>query len=141
MHGYNVNSTNQKVVDSAESVSHSIQCQSVESNYNTLLSTAQTKVKSLSGKIIKCKALIDNASQNSLISRKIAEKLNLPLVSTSHKLVGINGVSAETYLNSTKLQFLPHFSNEYKVLNALVVSQVTNPLPNFRLVKSSWPHI
>ena len=43
-------------------------------------------------------------------------------------------------LNSTKLQFLPHFSNEYRMLNALVVSQVTNPLPNFWMVKTSWPH-
>ena len=127
-------------MDSAESVSHSVQCQSVEQNYNILLSTAQIKVKSPSGKIIKCKAFIDNAPLNSLISREYVEKLNLLLLSTSHRLIGINWFSAETCLNSTKLQFSRHFSNEYKMLNTLVVSLVATPLPNFRVVKTSWPH-
>ena len=79
-------------MDSTESASHNVQYQSIDPNYNILLSTVQIKVKLFSGKIIKCKTLIDNASQNSLISRHCIEKLNLPLVSTSPRLVGINGV-------------------------------------------------
>ena len=39
------------------------------------------------------------------------------------------------------ITILSLFSNEYKILNTLVVSRVTTFIPNFRLVKTNWPYI
>ncbi|GFU10365.1 DUF1758 domain-containing protein [Trichonephila clavipes] len=49
---------------------------------HVLLSTALINVKSKHGEQITCRALIDNASQNSLISKQCADRLKLPLKNT-----------------------------------------------------------
>ncbi|KAF8785882.1 hypothetical protein HNY73_011379 [Argiope bruennichi] len=111
------------------------------SNSSVLLSTAVIKVKDHSGKFVNCRALIDNASQLSLISKKLAHQLNLPLKNTNHKLTGINGINAETSLHSCQVEFTPHFSSKTFNLNALVVNKVTSPLPNFDIQIQHWPHL
>ncbi|GFX51229.1 retrovirus-related Pol polyprotein from transposon TNT 1-94 [Trichonephila clavipes] len=55
---------------------------------HVLLSTVLINVKSKYGQQITCCALIDNASQNSLISKQCADRLKLPLKHTNHKFVG-----------------------------------------------------
>ncbi|GFV77150.1 uncharacterized protein TNCV_1771621 [Trichonephila clavipes] len=72
---------------------------------HVLLSTALINVKSKHGEQITCRALIDNASQNSLISKQCADRLKLPLKHTNHKLVGVNETFAETSLYSTNFEF------------------------------------
>lgn len=108
---------------------------------NVLLSTALLSVKSQSGEVIQLKAIIDGGSQSSLASRGCVERLKLPLRKTSHCLLGINGVNAETSLFMTDLTFSPHFGSESFHVEALVVNKVTPPLPNFRVQSRKWPHI
>ncbi|GFS87042.1 integrase catalytic domain-containing protein [Trichonephila clavipes] len=72
---------------------------------HVLLSTALINVKSKHGEQITCRALIDNASQNSLISKQCADRLKLPLKHTNHKLVDVNETFAETSLYSTNFEF------------------------------------
>lgn len=141
LHIFTPNSANQVSENSKESVSHSVQSANENENFNVLLSTALIDVRSPTGKIIRCRALIDNASQNSLISKKCATVLQLQLSGTSHRLVGINGISAETCLYSTTLEFSPYFVNQFQPLTALVVNRITTPLPNFQLKTTTWPHI
>ncbi|KAF8797168.1 hypothetical protein HNY73_001462 [Argiope bruennichi] len=136
LHKYNVNlptetGSNPDVVAVSNGVSNS----------SVLLSTAVIKVKDHSGKFVKCRALIDNASQLSLISKKLAHQLNLPLKNTNHKLTGINGINAETSLHSCQVEFTPHFSSKTFNLNALVVNKVTSLLPNFDIQIQHWPHL
>lgn len=141
LHVYAVNTNDKRTENSVVSVSNSVQCPHNAQICNILLSTALIKVKSKTGKLIQCRALIDNASQNSLISRECAERLQLPLQSTTHRLVGINGMLAETSLHLTEFSFYPHFSSESYSVEALVVKQVTSPLPNFTLDRHDFPHL
>lgn len=106
-----------------------------------LLSTANIRIKSASGKFITCRALLDSASQNCLISKSCAEKLNLHQKPTSHRLIGINNTYAETSLSHTTFSFSPHFSAEMFTVDALVVSKVTTALPNFKLKIEHWKHL
>ncbi|GFV58457.1 DUF1758 domain-containing protein [Trichonephila clavipes] len=106
-----------------------------------LLSTAIIKIKSKSGKCIDCKALIENASQLSLNSGRLKEKLDIPVKSEKHKISGINGVNAETSLHSCTIEFTPHFSSLKFNLEAIVVNKVTSPLPDFQFKNRQFPHL
>lgn len=139
LHVYSVNKGTSEVCGSSSPemlVSNSAQCLSS----NVLLSTALINVKNRDGKVIQCRALIDNASQNSLITRECATRLDLPSRSTSHSLVGINCIMAETSLCRTEFYFTPHFSDDSHSVKAFVVERVTSPLPNFHLRQHNWPH-
>ncbi|GFU27329.1 DUF1758 domain-containing protein [Trichonephila clavipes] len=98
---------------------------------HVLLSTALINVKSKHGEQITCHALIDNASQNSLISKQCADRLKLPLKHTNHKLVGVNETFAETSLYSTNFEFSSCVSSDKFQVKALLVSKVTSAMPNF----------
>ncbi|GFY06137.1 integrase catalytic domain-containing protein [Trichonephila clavipes] len=107
---------------------------------HVLLFTALINVKSKHGEQITCRALIDNASQNSLISKQCADRLKLPLKHTNHKLVGVNETFAETSLYSTNFEFSCVSSDKFQV-KALLVSKVTSAMPNFPIKYHEWPHI
>ncbi|GFW81189.1 DUF1758 domain-containing protein [Trichonephila clavipes] len=108
---------------------------------HVLLSTALINVKSKHGEQITCRALIDNASQNSLISNQCADRLKLPLKHTNHKLVGVNETFAETSLYSTNFEFSSCVSSDKFQVKALLVSKVTSAMPNFPIKYHEWPHI
>ncbi|GFW75351.1 DUF1758 domain-containing protein [Trichonephila clavipes] len=142
LHVYNVNGfalseTSQNVV----AVSRGCQLRGNKQTSPVLLSTAIIKIKSKSGKYIECRALIDNASQLSLISEKLKEKLNVPVKREKHKISGINGVNAETSLHSYTIEFTPHFSSLKFNLESIVVHKVTSPLPNFQSENRQFPHL
>ncbi|GFX99333.1 integrase catalytic domain-containing protein [Trichonephila clavipes] len=84
---------------------------------------------------------VDNASQLSLISGRLKEKLDIPVKSENHKISGINGVNAETSLHSCTIEFTPHFSSLKFNLEAIVVNKVTSPLPNFQFENRQFPHL
>ena len=73
------NSANEINANMSESVSNCSQCTKGEENYKVLKSTAIVNVKSSNGQVMRCKVLINTASQNSLISIKCVNFLNLPL--------------------------------------------------------------
>ncbi|GFX00822.1 hypothetical protein TNCV_4577891 [Trichonephila clavipes] len=108
---------------------------------HVLLPTALINVKSKHGEQITCHALIDNASQNSLISKQCADRLKLPLKHTNHKLVGVNETFAETSLYSTNFEFSSCVSSDKFQVKALLVSKVTSAMPNFPIKYHEWPHI
>ncbi|GFX58021.1 hypothetical protein TNCV_4047791 [Trichonephila clavipes] len=97
---------------------------------HVLLSTALINVKSKHGEQVTCRALIDNASQNSLISKQCADRLKLPLKHTNHKLVGVNETFAETSLYSTNFEFSSCVSSDKFQVKALLVSKVSSAMPN-----------
>ncbi|GFY31756.1 DUF1758 domain-containing protein [Trichonephila clavipes] len=89
----------------------------------------------------KSKLGTNNASQLSLISGRLKEKLDIPVKSEKHKISGINGVNAETSLHSCTIEFTPHFSSLKFNLEAIVVNKVTSPLPNFQFKNRQFPHL
>ncbi|GFX98126.1 DUF1758 domain-containing protein [Trichonephila clavipes] len=102
LHIYSVSPSADTQANSVVTVSNNC-TQSVEGH--VLLSTALINVKSTHSEQITCRALIDNASQNSLISKQCADRLKLPLKHTNHKLVGVNETFAETSLYLTNFEF------------------------------------
>ncbi|GFV16946.1 DUF1758 domain-containing protein [Trichonephila clavipes] len=142
LHVYNVNGSalsenSQNVV----AVSRGCQLKGNKQTSPVLLSTAIIKIKSKSGKCNECRALIDNASQLSLISGRLKEKLDIPVKSEKHKISGINGVNAETSLHSCTIEFTPHFSSLKFNLEAILINKVTSPLPNFQFKNRQFPHL
>ncbi|GFX73511.1 putative bel15-i ag [Trichonephila clavipes] len=79
LHIYSVSPSADTQANSVVTVSNNC-TQSAEGH--VLLSTALINVKSKHGEQITCRALIDNASQNSLISKQCADRLKLPLKNT-----------------------------------------------------------
>ncbi|GFV31151.1 DUF1758 domain-containing protein [Trichonephila clavipes] len=141
LHVYNLNGSalsenSQNVV----AVSRGCQLKGNKQTSPVLLSTSIIKIQSKSGKCIECKALIDNASQLSLISGRLKEKLDIPVKSEKHKISGINGVNAETSLHSCTIEFIPHFSSLKFNLEA-IVNKVTSSLPNFQFKNRQFPHL
>ena len=76
---------NSNTEQASVSVLNSVQGFSFKPSQNVLLVTALVRIKSKSGKIIQCRALLDNGSQNLLISENCANILDLPLVKTNHR--------------------------------------------------------
>ncbi|GFY09223.1 integrase catalytic domain-containing protein [Trichonephila clavipes] len=101
LHIYSVSPSADTQANSVVTVSNNCR-QSAEGH--VLLSTTLINAKSKHGEQITCRALIDNASQNSLISKQCADRLKLPLKHTNHKLVGANETFAETSLYSTNFE-------------------------------------
>ncbi|GFW34715.1 DUF1758 domain-containing protein [Trichonephila clavipes] len=138
LHIYSVSPSADTQANSVVTVSNNC-TQSAEGH--VLLSTALIKVKSKHGEQITCRALIDNASQNSLISKQCADRLKLPLKHTNHKLVGVNETFAETSLYSTNFEFSSSVSSDKFQVKALLESKVTSAMPNFPIKYHEWPHI
>ncbi|GFV93596.1 DUF1758 domain-containing protein [Trichonephila clavipes] len=138
LHIYSVSPSADTQANSIVTVSNNC-TQSAEGH--VLLSTALINVKSTHGEQITCRALIDNASQNSLISKQCADRLKLPLKHTNHKLVGVNETFAETSLYSTNFEFSSCVSSDKFQVKALLVSKVTSAMPNFPIKYHEWPHI
>ncbi|GFW66731.1 DUF1758 domain-containing protein [Trichonephila clavipes] len=138
LHIYSVSPSADTQANSVVTVSNNC-TQSAEGH--VLLSTALINVKSKHGEQITCRALIDNASQNSLISKQCADRLKLPLKHTNHKLVGVNETFAETSLYSTNFEFSSCVSSDNIQVKALLVSKVTSAMPNFPIKYHEWPHI
>ncbi|GFV45777.1 hypothetical protein TNCV_2321371 [Trichonephila clavipes] len=127
LHIYSVSPSADTQANSVVTVSNNC-TQSAEGH--VLLSTALINIKSKHGQQITCRALIDNASQNSLISKQCADRLKLPLKHTNHKLVGVNETFAETSLYSTNFEFSSCVSSDKFQVKALLVSKVTSAISN-----------
>ncbi|GFW54359.1 integrase catalytic domain-containing protein [Trichonephila clavipes] len=138
LHIYSVSPSADTQANSVVTVSNNC-TQSAEGH--VLLSTALINVKSKHGKQITCRALIDIASQNSLISKQCAYRLKLPLKHTNHKLVGVNETFSETSLYSTNFEFSSCVSSDKFQVKALLVSKFTSAMPNFAIKNHEWPHI
>ncbi|GBM46109.1 hypothetical protein AVEN_236126-1 [Araneus ventricosus] len=113
-------------------VSSGIQLHTSRQSSSVLLSTAIIKVKSRWGKLIECKALVANASQLSLISQNLAEKLNLPLKNG----LPVKGPSATPIAIPTQLGYiLPGKIYTNKVPEAVIHSTLCDNLTKFRTLE------
>jgi len=117
----------------------SLQSSFCDLSSSVLLSTVAVKIKTSSGDLIDCTALIDNASQFSLITEQLVNKLNLPVENSIHRLTGMNGLDAETSLHNSKVEFQPHFCSQIFDLQVYVVKKVTSPLPNLIRKANCFP--
>ncbi|UYV81320.1 hypothetical protein LAZ67_20000761 [Cordylochernes scorpioides] len=107
-----------------------------------LLSTATIMVMNHQGKYQPCRALIDTASQATLITRDCLKKLNLEPSRTRVELAGIGGQILDRPNGVINLNFTSHFnmSRIFKT-NALVVDKVTSYMPYLKFEEHQFDHL
>ncbi|UYV82911.1 hypothetical protein LAZ67_22001357 [Cordylochernes scorpioides] len=107
-----------------------------------LLSTATIMVMNHQGKYQPCRALIDTASQATLITRDCLKKLNLEPSRTRIELAGIGGQILDRPNGVINLNFTSHFnmSRIFKT-NALVVDKVTSYMPYLKFEEHQFDHL
>ncbi|UYV73090.1 hypothetical protein LAZ67_10001791, partial [Cordylochernes scorpioides] len=109
---------------------------------DSLLSTATIMVMNHQGKYQPCRALIDTASQATLITRDCLKKLNLEPSRTRVELAGIGGQILDRPNGVINLNFTSHFnmSRIFKT-NALVVDKVTSYMPYLKFEEHQFDHL
>ncbi|UYV75388.1 hypothetical protein LAZ67_13000092 [Cordylochernes scorpioides] len=107
-----------------------------------LLSTATIMVMNHQGKYQPCRALIDTASQATLITRDCLKKLNLEPSRTRVELAGIGGQILDRPNGVINLNFTSHFNMPriFKT-NALVVDMVTSYMPYLKFEEHQFDHL
>ncbi|UYV83162.1 hypothetical protein LAZ67_23000039 [Cordylochernes scorpioides] len=88
-----------------------------------------------------CRALIDSGAQKSVITKTLADKLNITQEHTKVKISGFNSTmqSQVNKIIKVKLSSIyDHFKFETK---ALIVKDLSNKIPNFYTNNPVWPHL
>ncbi|UYV76985.1 hypothetical protein LAZ67_14002708, partial [Cordylochernes scorpioides] len=108
---------------------------------NIYLSTALMKVFNSNNDKLMCRALIDSGAQKSLITKKLADKLNIAQEHTKVKIAGFNSTMQSQVNKIIKIKLssiYDHFKFETK---ALIVKDLSNKIPNFYTHNPVWPHL
>ncbi|UYV63113.1 hypothetical protein LAZ67_2003172 [Cordylochernes scorpioides] len=122
---------------------HNTTClMSTQEDSFVLLSTATIMVMKHQGKYQPCIALIDTASQATLITRDCLKKLNLEPSRTRVELAGIGGQILDRPNGVINLNFTSHFniSRIFKT-NALVADKVTSYMPYLKFEEHQFDHL
>ncbi|UYV60601.1 hypothetical protein LAZ67_1001635 [Cordylochernes scorpioides] len=116
--------------------------QAESKNSFVLLSTATIMVMNHQGKYQPCRALIDTASQATLITLDCLKKLNLEPSRTRVELAGIGGQILNRPDRVINLNLTSHFnlSKVFKT-NALVVDKVTSYMPYLKFEEHQLHHL
>ncbi|UYV61437.1 hypothetical protein LAZ67_1004850 [Cordylochernes scorpioides] len=108
---------------------------------NIFLSTALIKVFNPNNDELMCRALIDSGAQKSLITKTLADKLNIAQEHTKVKIAGFNSTMQSQVNKIIKIKLssiYDHFKFETK---ALIVKDLSNKIPNFYTHNPVWPHL
>lgn len=116
-------------------------CTSKFKSKNTLLATALVSVGSPNGVNHILRALIDQGSQATFITRSAAQLLKLPLISANISVSGV-GKSSERIKHSTTIKINSLTDTRFQItVNAFVLQKISNlrcTLPNENI---NWPHL
>lgn len=104
---------------------------------NVLLSTAIVKVKTAQGHFIKCRALLDSASQATLLTESFCNKLQLQ---KSKQSIPISGINSQDTQSSYEVDVtMKSCHSNYKVsFKGLVIKQIVENLPSSFIDISNW---
>ncbi|UYV74590.1 hypothetical protein LAZ67_12000208 [Cordylochernes scorpioides] len=108
---------------------------------NIFLSTTLIKVFNPNNDELMCRALIDSGAQKSLITKTLADKLNITQEHTKVKIAGFNSTIQSQVNKIIKIKLssiYDHFKFETK---ALIVKDLSNKIPNFYTHNPVWPHL
>lgn len=95
-----------------------------------ILATALVIVKAFDGKSHVFRALLDNASQESFVSRRVVQFLGLTPSATSMTVSGVGQSQAPRPLGEIQFQFSAHHDSSFSMaINAFVLPVITHTLP------------
>lgn len=123
-------------------VSHVCQSTPVPDPKETMLPTAWVTVVSQGGRLLRMRALIDQASQVSVISRPALQRLGLKWNQTDIALQGVGESDAGKMYGCVRFAIAAGEKSEHMLdVRALVLASVTADLPNVSVMKSAHPLI
>lgn len=106
-----------------------------------LLSTAQVYVDNKHKKYVSVRCLIDNASQNNIITLACCKKLQLNIISLSNSVIKGVGTSSRPIIGYVEIKVTAkNKTNSYKI-TALVVDCITDKLPSHFVDTSEVQHL
>ncbi|UYV61483.1 hypothetical protein LAZ67_1005017, partial [Cordylochernes scorpioides] len=138
-----VQSTSPKSVQPSSVSSTSTSCclSGADGSIQILLSTAIIHIQDVNGEDQICRALLDNGSQRSLITEKCAAKLGIPIRRKRIAVGGLGDQLVESSLGEVLIRFSSHFAHQSFETTALVLSKLTNNIPNFTVNKINYSHM
>ena len=110
---------------------------------DALMPTAQVLLTGPGGQSIKARALIDSGASISLVSKRITQLLDLPLIPSYVPLIAVQGAPSKPSSYITSLTISPIFDRETEIIcEPAVVQNVTIDLPTqFVPSLTDLPHI
>ncbi|UYV70535.1 hypothetical protein LAZ67_7003438 [Cordylochernes scorpioides] len=107
---------------------------------NIYLSTALIKVFNSNNDELMCRALIDSGAQKSLITKTLADKLNITREHTKVN-AGFNSTIQSQVNKIIKIKLSSLYDNFKFETKALIVKDLLNKIPNFYTHNPVWPHL
>lgn len=107
-----------------------------------LLATAQVNIVALNGSSTLAKALVDQGSEITLTSERIAQRLKLPRIRSSIPLVGVGAQISSRTRGAVHFKLKPHFSSNFETsITAHVLTKLTGTIPSMQIPQHSWPYL
>ncbi|XP_011264271.2 uncharacterized protein LOC105256226 [Camponotus floridanus] len=139
-----INPDNSPVTNPKSTEAHVLHAakQSKPSMSSIFLATAQVDVIAPNNETLRARALIDQGSEISLISERIAQVLRLPRTRSSIPLVGIGGKKSNKTRGIVFFKFRPHFnSNSELSMTAHILPKLTDTIPSIQIEQRNWHHL
>ncbi|KAH9643476.1 hypothetical protein HF086_017257 [Spodoptera exigua] len=110
--------------------SSSVTLTSYTQSKTVLLSTAQVNILDKHGKPHTARALLDNGSTSSYITRKLCSKLGLPIHTIDATVTSINNQCTNITENTNIQIHSPHNKNYSTNTLCLIINQISNSVPH-----------
>ncbi|XP_036140471.1 uncharacterized protein LOC118644862 [Monomorium pharaonis] len=109
---------------------------------NVLLATAYVKIVAPNGESLKARALIDQGSEISLITERIAQRLKLRRSNSNIPLIGIGAQRSTKTKRSTTFTIAPHYDSNFQcIVSAHILPKLTTSIPSVAVNPKSWSHL
>lgn len=114
----------------------------VNVNKKILLATAIIYVYTVNGEKIPAKALVDQGSENTIVSSALAKKLNLNRKPDGTQIVGIGGVEVQSEATAINLKFSSHTDSSFVMeVTSSTMDKISSDLPIIPVHREDWPHL
>lgn len=98
----------------------------LQSRAPILLATAVVTVKSSTGSTVTVRALVDQGSEMTFISARVAQLMRAQRIKIPGEISAVGGIHAGTCRHATRITISPHYSNSPSVAaTALILKSVT----------------
>lgn len=107
-----------------------------------LLATAIIFVHTIYGEKIAAKALVDQGSQNTLITAALAKKLGLIGRKKCVEIIGIGDIKVPSQDEMVTLKFSSHTDPSFEMnVSTSVINKISGDLPMIPVHRENWPHL
>lgn len=121
---------------------HHAHSKSINLNSVVLLATAQVRVVNQSGDLCPARILLDQGSEVSLITERLAQQLRITRTSSQIRLIGIGTQCTEKARGMIRLILQPHFNSSTEIpVTAHILPKLTSILPAEPISHPSWPYL